>query len=124
MYPLILLNCVFPNNLPISFSIYDQNNFLYLHGHQCFLDLVNRFVWFILHRSSWDGGSHDVHHSVSDDSYCWPQRLEASVLGLWLVICVGGCCLEREYKPALFRRAENTFCLQIIVKYFYSVVST
>lgn len=45
-------------------------------------------------RSSWNGGPYDVHHGISDDSHCRPQRLEASVLGLRLVICVGGCSLK------------------------------
>lgn len=42
-----------------------------------------------LRRTSRDGGPYDVHHGISDDSHCGPQRLEASVLGLRLVIRVG-----------------------------------
>lgn len=61
-----------------------------LLGSVCFL-----FVSPLMYcRSSWDGGPYDVHYSISDDSHCGPQRLEASVLGLRLVFCVGGCSLE------------------------------
>lgn len=62
---------------------------------------VNAFIL----RSSGDGGPHDVHHSVSDDSNCGTQRLEASVLGLWLVICVGGFSLRKKFVSQGF-----TFC--------------
>lgn len=79
--------------------------------------LANWFVWLIARRSSRDGGSHDVHHSVSDDSYCWTQRLAASVLGLRLVICVGGC------KPASVRHVYKMYyCLQNILTRLYLVV--
>lgn len=41
-------------------------------------------------RTSRDGRSYDVHHRVPDDGHRGPQRLEASVLGLRLVVCVRG----------------------------------
>lgn len=43
-----------------------------------------------LSRTSRDGRSHDVHHRVPDDGHRGPQRLEASVLGLRLVVRVRG----------------------------------
>lgn len=80
---------------------------LYLHGRPCFLDFVIRFLLSAsgsFHppcRSSWDGGPYDVHHSISDDSHCGPQRLEASVLGLRLVICVSGRSLETRIQACV-----------------------
>lgn len=41
-------------------------------------------------RTSGDGRTHDVHHGVPDDGHRRPQRLEAPVLGLRLVVCVSG----------------------------------
>lgn len=57
---------------------------LFWFGDLSFLDIL----FPLLCRSSWDGGTYDVHHCISDDSHCGPQRLEASVMGLRLVICV------------------------------------
>lgn len=46
-------------------------------------------------RTSRNGRPYDVHHRVPDDGHRGPQRLEASVLGLRLVVCV--------------RRSSNTY---------------
>lgn len=50
---------------------------------------------FLLCRYDGDGGTHDVHHSVSDDCEHWAQRLEATDVGLRMVFCVS----VFEFKP-------------------------
>lgn len=40
------------------------------------------------YRSPWNGGSHDVYNRISNDSKFWSRGLEASDVGLWLVLLV------------------------------------
>lgn len=92
---------------------------LYLHSY-----LFGLSGFCLLHppyRSSWDGGPYDVHHSISDDGHCGPQRLEASVLGLRLVICVGGCSLKVSIKAlAIYRLWLNVSLLSFTILHLLS----
>lgn len=56
-------------------------------------------------RTSWDGCSYDVHHGVPDDRHRGPQRLEASVLGLRLVLRVRS--LSQTLPPDFLEHARK-----------------
>lgn len=83
------------------------------------LRLISTFVQCVfclfphLCRSSWDGCPHDVHHCIPDDRHRGPQRLEASVLGLWMVICVG------FFRPS---KTTSTLYLSFIILIIFNLV--
>lgn len=88
--------------------------FGHLNIFYSFLNLLDPLVVFTPSRYDGNGRTHDVHHSFSDDSQHRAQRLEATELGLWVVVCVSLTFLQPvmiAYGPML---RDNIFLLVFI----------
>ena len=77
--------------MPINVMSVDWYSFLciriYETYYQWFKSLFSETLFFLT-RYDGDGCTHDVHHSVSDDCEHRAQRLEATDVGLRMVVCV------------------------------------
>lgn len=80
---------------------------LSLHG--CIIGHSGSMCLSVSHRALGNGGSRDVHPSVPGDCHPWTGRLEATLVGLWLVLLVSlsrGTC-----GPVLRIPSPQTVCL-------------